>query len=255
MGKKIIFTTEQKQEIIYKYLELQNSAKQIGFEYNCSPQTIIRLLQNNNINIKNNRKIQFNQYIFDEINTAEKAYWLGFILADGYHNETRGTLTIKLQYTDYNHLIKFANFIAYPIEKIKINIHKITNNKLCSITINSRYLSNALIELNIRQRKSAKEKIADIPYQYYKDYIRGIIDGDGHINHNRIDICNSIEVLSFVKDYLNDTCSTNIGKICDHDHTYRIFICKNRLRAIKHLYYNNCVCLDRKYNYILNTYY
>ena len=64
----------------------------------------------------------------------------------------------------------------------------------------------------------------------------------------------SLEVLNYIKDYLNKTCYTSIGKICNHCNTYRIYICKNRDIVLDHLYYDNCVCLDRKYNFIKNNY-
>ena len=49
----------------------------------------------------------YNRHIFDEINSSEKAYWLGFIVADGYLNTERGMLRIKLGNIDKHHLEKF----------------------------------------------------------------------------------------------------------------------------------------------------
>lgn len=251
MGKKIIFSNEQIQDIknMYKTYTITKIAK----KYNCSHQTIKRLLIKENIEIKRNRKYTFNENIFEKVDTAEKAYWIGFITADGYINEKRAFLHIKLQYKDLKHLEKFAKFINYS-GNIKTEYHNITNNPLCVIELNSRKFINSLIKLNIRQRKSANEHVAPIPEEFIKDYIRGIIDGDGSINKKNINICNSIEVLTFIKKYLNSKCYTTIGKICEHCNTYRIYICNNRKIALNHLYYDNCVCLNRKYDFIKNNY-
>ena len=43
-------------------------------------------------------------------------------------------------------------------------------------------------------------------------------------------------------------------KIINTDNRHRIYICKNREVVLMHLYYDNCICLDRKYNYILEHY-
>ena len=252
MGKKIIFSEEQIKDIIKMYED--NSITSIAKKYNCSNQTITRLLEKQNIELRGNRKYFFNESIFDSIDTAEKAYWIGFITADGYINEKRGWLSIQLQYSDIDHLKKFAKFINCPEEKIKTIKHNITGNLLCYIELDSRKLTNSLIKLNIRQAKSANEHVAPIPNEFIKDYIRGIIDGDGNIGKKNINICNSIEVLNYIKDYLNKTCYTSIGKICNHCNTYRIYICKNRNIVLDHLYYDNCICLNRKYNYIKENY-
>jgi len=50
---------------------------------------------------------EYNRHIFDEINTSDKAYWLGFIIADGYLNDNKNMLRIKLGDKDKHHLEKF----------------------------------------------------------------------------------------------------------------------------------------------------
>lgn len=253
LGKKIIFSEEQIEKIIKMYNDGISMVK-IAEQFNCSNKTIGRLLKKENIESRGNRKIFFNEEIFNNIDNAEKAYWIGFITADGYVNEDRGFLSIKLQYSDIKHLKKFTKFIGCSEDNIVIKYHNITGKPLCRICLNSKKLVNSLIRLNIRQNKSTNEHVAPIPNEFIKDYIRGIIDGDGHIDKERIDICNSIEVLTYIKEYLNEKCYTTIGKICNHYNTHRIFICKNRGLALKHLYYDNCICLDRKYNFIEENY-
>ena len=45
-----------------------------------------------------------NEHFFDVIDTEEKAYWLGFIFADGYVAKDRPTFAMNLQYSDINHM-------------------------------------------------------------------------------------------------------------------------------------------------------
>lgn len=71
----------------------------------------------------------YNRHIFDIIDSQEKAYWLGFIIADGYLNVDRRMLRIKLGDKDKNHLEKFIKFLGGNIEDmLKSETHNITGN-------------------------------------------------------------------------------------------------------------------------------
>ena len=245
--KKRNFSSEELQ-MIKNMIEENKSTFYIAKQLNVTPKVIKRYLKENNIKIKDcRRKYYFDENYFEVIDTPEKAYWLGFILADGYNNQDRGFLNINLNSIDHHHLEKFVDAIEGDYNMITIRQHSITGNNMSCLCINSRKMSNDLAKLNILQGKSANEHIPpNIPKILIKDFIRGIIDGDGHINSRRIDIISSIEVLTFIQEYLHETCSININKICDHCNTFRIYICKNRDIVLKHLYYKNCLSLDRK---------
>lgn len=60
------------------------SIKEIAKLFNSSQETISKVLKENNIEVYRRNKINFDEHIFDVIDTEEKAYWLGFIFADGY---------------------------------------------------------------------------------------------------------------------------------------------------------------------------
>ena len=78
-------------------------------------------------------KRKFNRSIFHILDTKEKAYWLGFILADGYINEDKNFLRIKLMQADENHLQKFCTFIEEPDDVIKHDVGgSYTRDNTCS---------------------------------------------------------------------------------------------------------------------------
>lgn len=60
------------------------------------------------------RKYKVNAHYFAKIDSEEKAYWIGFITADGTIVRTRkmGALAIGLAYSDTSHLIKFKKDIG-----------------------------------------------------------------------------------------------------------------------------------------------
>lgn len=248
MAKARIFTDQEKALILNLY-EGGQSRKAISERIGVTPKVITKFLIANGLEITNkNKKHFYDEHIFDKIDTAEKAYWLGFILADGYLNESRNFLRIKLQESDKDHLYKFIRFIGGDEGMVKYEYHNVTGNKQYYAEVNGKYFTESLVKLNIRQGKSSKEQITKIPKKFIRDYIRGIWDGDGHIRDENINVISSVEVLKYIQEYLFDTCNINIGKICNHCNTYRIHICAKRYDVLDHLYYKNCIALDRKYN-------
>lgn len=130
------------------------------------------------------RTYNFNEEYFENINSSEKAYWLGFLFADG--NIYKNQLTLKLQQTDKNHLKKFK--IALDSEHPIHDGISITNNKqyfYSSFFIGSKKLCYDLIKINLIQNKSFKIKFPRIEEKFYSHFIRGYFDGDGCIYINK----------------------------------------------------------------------
>lgn len=72
---------------------------QISKSFNVSRTVIKRVLTENNIKFRNRtNKYKTNNSIFNNIDSAEKAYWLGFLAADGcnYRREHNATIFINL---------------------------------------------------------------------------------------------------------------------------------------------------------------
>lgn len=91
----------------------------------------------------------YNRHIFDTIDTPEKAYWLGFIVADGYLNVNRRMLRIKLGDIDKNHLLKYINFLGGDEDMLKSETHNITGNTQWYVTTYCKEIKDALINLSI----------------------------------------------------------------------------------------------------------
>ena len=60
-------------------------------------------------------KYKRNSDVFEKIDTEEKAYWLGFLYADGYINEKRKFVDIGLKRSDRGHLEKFRQFLESDV--------------------------------------------------------------------------------------------------------------------------------------------
>ena len=83
------FWEKHKDEIINEYVNNKKSAAIICKQYNCDSSSIIRHLREWNISIRNSAIDRYNGlynvdiHYLDNIDTEHKAYWVGYIFADG----------------------------------------------------------------------------------------------------------------------------------------------------------------------------
>lgn len=193
-----------------------------------------------------------NEDYFEVIDTEEKAYWLGFFMADAnmyIHEDGRIQFAIKIQDSDYEHLEKFKKAVNFS-GKIarRYSIRKDTKCYYSEIKIYNKSFCNNLIKHGIVPHKTGKEQIPDtIPEDLKKHFIRGFLDGDGSISEYRASICCSeIRILQQIKDYLlNNDIKTTIYSYDIHtiNTTSKIMLYK----LLKFLYLNSNIYLDRKY--------
>lgn len=140
-----------------------------------------------------NRKHFFNEDYFENIDSEEKAYWLGFIAADGAINKSSKynsyRLSINLSEIDKGHLQKFLDAIGAST----ISIQTIVNNQgfsskdgtiITRVVINSYKMCQDLAKYNIHPRKSYDLTLPDIEEKYFKDFLRGFFDGDGSYHYH-----------------------------------------------------------------------
>lgn len=135
----------------------------------------------------------FCQYdYFEKINTEEKAYWLGFICADGWINQNHttksGTVGIELQYGDIDHLKKFNKSINgnYKITDRWRTCSLSNNDKLhhmCCIRIFSKKMYDDLCNLGLTNDKSYTLKFPNISNTLIVPFLRGYFDADGCLSY------------------------------------------------------------------------
>ena len=195
--------------------------------------------------------IEYNRHIFDQIDTQEKAYWLGFILADGYLNTNKHMLRIKLGNKDKHHLEKFIQFLNGSKDMLKSEQHNTTGNIQWYVSTYSKEIYNALSKLKIEQAKSGHEQIPPINEKYYRSFIRGLWDGDGFIRENLkgIGLVGSYECMNFVQQHFKNTLNIKPLKIYEHYNTYKIQYRSTKEaipKIISYLYQDGDIALDRK---------
>ena len=202
-------------------------------------------------------KYTYNKNAFDIIETEEDAYWLGFILADGYvSNGSKPYLQIKLGEKDKNHLLKFIKYLGYTTDAVikETTGGAYSRNNICYVVkISCRSISNNLQKYGLNGAKSQKEIPFILPtIELQKAYIRGIIDGDGWIRENQDGwgVCGSLETMTYIKTFIqNNITDVSNNSITAYSNIYKFeMTSKYKTQIILDYFYKNAnMYLDRKY--------
>lgn len=208
---------------------------------------------------------------FKNIDTESKAYWLGFIYADGWvtvnSNTNSGHVGIQLQKNDVNHLKKFNKDINgnCPItfgEKactISSNPEKL--NPYCRIRIYSINMVNDLINHGVNSNKSYDITFPDIQENLIRHFIRGFFDGDGCVRSRtrklssgktkQYPVCDiSCHEKSFLESIRSHIYSKGINSYIYPDGTsFRLYLSglDDNITFLDYIYKDSIVYLDRKY--------
>lgn len=138
-----------------------------------------------NIEVLNDGKKQVNDFYFNIIDTPDKAYWLGFLYADGCNRGGKNIDRIEfcLQEKDKQSVIDFKEAIN---SKHKISLKKVVlNGKIFNnyrISIMSHQMSQDLIACGCIPNKTYSIDMPNntiVPSNLYSHFIRGYFDGDG----------------------------------------------------------------------------
>lgn len=130
--------------------------------------------------IRHRKDYEFDCDYFEKIDSEDKAYFLGFIAADGaLVDNGRGVLVLSISINEKDVMV---------LEKLKEHmkaehpIKQLARNQV-RITITRKKLASDLMKLGIHERKSLdlEPMLSVVPKPFKKDFIRGYFDGDGSI--------------------------------------------------------------------------
>lgn len=124
------------------------------------------------------RNCEYN--VFEKVDTEEKAYWLGFIYADGSIDITgqRHSVVLELQERDKSHLVKFQEFLQTKNK----NIYTSKRDGCCTVSVGNVKLVQDLIKLGATPNKTFSLSFPyfiDVGLQHH--FMRGFFDGDGSV--------------------------------------------------------------------------
>ena len=190
------------------------SQKEIGEIFNISQSQVGNILKKAGIKLPKSRlnmsKLALDIDYFKTIDTPEKAYWLGFICADGCIYKNGGKLTIMVK--DREICEKFKKSVKSDHKISDKEVYDKRTNKTyteSSIQITNTLFVSNIINLGVTSAKSSVLNFPNIEESYYSYFIAGLFDGDGSISFktNGKVTCNLIstkEILDFIQEYLKN---------------------------------------------------
>lgn len=167
--------SDEEDNLIKKYYPLNGASEVKKFLDNREIKSIQQRAQKLGVKF-----LTYNKEYFDIIDCSTKAYWLGFLYADGYVT-TGNRWGLELCIEDLNHMQNLLNEIEY-IGNVKTRERN--NNKSCLFQINNLHMTNSLIDKGVIHNKTYELKFPSMEILnevYYPDFIRGFFDGDGCI--------------------------------------------------------------------------
>lgn len=187
--------TEQHIEFIKEKYNEGLSQVSIAKLMNVSDRMIRSIMKENNIGIRSDReqalKYTCNENFFENIDSEEKAYWLGFMYADGFIQNKRKhsgyKVGITLSVVDKDHLEKFKKSID---SNCKINTYEQNSGfggDYSRLLISSNKMAEDLIKNGCLLNKTEKIVFPNeniLPKELLRHFIRGYIDGDGSVNYS-----------------------------------------------------------------------
>lgn len=205
-----------KEYLIEEHYNKKRSVRDIAREHNCSHTNVSKYLKR--FGIKNKTKIKGNEYAriyninhdyFEIIDSHEKAYWFGFVYADGYvmkKGSGSDTFRVTLAKRDEAHLEKLRN--KFGDMKISNYTQKGTGHKAVYFSVSSSKLISDMEKLNMTFPKFKRKGLPYIQNKYFYSFLLGVFDGDGSIvvsnNIPTITVLGHIEFVEWLRKKLKD---------------------------------------------------
>ncbi|MBU9721344.1 MULTISPECIES: hypothetical protein [Bacillaceae] len=262
----LIHAKQRTIQVIKGYLS-GDSTRKLAKTYNMSAQNVRQHLRVRGIKLREARNMyQANFNYFSKIDSEEKAYFSGFVYADGCLTR-KGTLTITVSKKDRDILEKFKKAmeaehpIRHHVAKTRVGDFEVT-----SFDVTSPILEKDLQKIGVVPCKTLKITFPkNLKKSLYKPFIRGYLDGDGTFGLYKneqysLDLEGTVSFLESVREI--------IQKEVDVPATAKLYgahksknIQRLQLRGkhqvmsvLEWLYQDSKIHLDRKYNRFLKMY-
>ena len=233
------------------------SSEKLAVKYKMNATTICRIVKRNDGKIKGagffNREYDINNNFLNEVDTQEKAYFLGFMFADGYVHKNEMSIKIELHEQDIDILKKIQKLIFFNKDS-KIGVDKEIYRYF---TVRSQQLIKDLAKHGCMNCKTFKVSFPKtVPEHLLSHFFRGLFDGDGCLRLNEenratIGLTGYKAFLEEIQEYLIKTLGifVRISDYKDKPNVSDLHIGRNidMLKMLDWLYKDATIYLDRKY--------
>lgn len=254
-----------------KLYEQYHNVSKVAKELNISASTVIKRFKKLGIQIDSHPHLKFDEHAFDKIDSEEKAYWLGFIYADGYvriqkdtDKHARYDFELSLSKHDIDHLYKFDKFMKSNTSNVKVGVSKVNGKEFerCRWSVGNKNLWTQLNNKGVVPQKSLILTFPtenQVPKEFQKAFIRGYFDGDGSVSTKEtsksvlsVQLIGTQAFLEKVLEILNISANVHLVNSISQK-TYHISLAIQKgTNFLNQIYSNATIYLDRKYNLYKN---
>lgn len=202
---------------------------------------------------------------FNTINTEEKAYFLGFVYADGC-NTGRG-LSIKLNEKD-RHILETFSMAMFgyvylytrPPRQAKIKDRIINGGATVEFNVRGQSIVTQMVRLGVVRRKSLVLQFptpSQVPAHLLRHFMRGYFDGDGCLSHRTANsakryiatVISSHDFCTAFVQYVNPLLDVNFTFVKKSSKIDAVNLSGNRQikRFMDWIYADATICLVRKF--------
>ena len=246
------FWDKEKDKVLDMYLNQHMRTGEIAKIYGCWSSTVLNHLKRWGVQINKNRNnaiYKIKSDFFNVIDTEEKAYFLGLLLADGHLTDSNN---LMLTMSDIDIMSKYRQALNTD-HKIKIDRYGNYALNICS-----KEIGDALRRAGFNRHKSYEfdinKALAVVPDNLLHHFVRGMFDGDGSIRIYKYDYVKKPQyhfgytglksVVDFIYNYLG--LHTKIVKESDITYTC-VTSCRQTIKEIyDKLYKDATIYIVRK---------
>lgn len=221
-----------------------------------APHSIYKILRKHGVTVRTkagSKGMSLKEDYFREINSEKKAYFLGFIYADGSILKREDSKTcIRLE-------IKQSDKYLLDILKQELNSTNaisVVRKDCARFSVHSNVLEKDLAKYSIVPDKSHRQdKIVVLPEPYMHHFIRGVFDGDGWVYKRKYSLtfglCGTQTAMSQIANYLQTTLELPIVQVKQYGDKVPFFTHSAKTSTLKlfdYLYKDATIYLKRKYD-------
>lgn len=255
---------EEINNILKEYYDGELSITEIREKYLLTRRALPNIFKAKNINSHRKNRYTLNERYFQHIDSEEKAYWLGYLFADGFVGTTKtNNIVFSQKESDKEVVQQFAQDIDFT-GKLRVAFPGKTayDNAQNQIVINfsSSLMLQDLYNLNLFHNKlKNRNELPPIDHNLLRHFVRGLFDGDGCIMDNKsyykdheyhkysCNIAGNISFLEKIKDILPVQCKFHDS----HSPEIKYLTCANNnsIKVLHDYFYKDATrFLQRKRN-------
>lgn len=250
-------TDDEMKDICERYINGETTG-QISKSYKICDRSVAKILKANNIMIKPAKrysKIKNHNY-FENVDSIDKAYFLGWMISDGaiIESKTRNNRTkvvsLEIQNNDKYILELFAKSLDADPDVVKV----FNKRNHAHIRFASEKMANDLKKYGVVPRKSFITFLPILDDDLMPHLIRGIFDGDGTITIDKqgcghFAFYGSEKLCTQIREYLHMKIGLNKNKVSKSTCYHVWYGGKKPVEVLKQYMYQNCgeYYLKRKY--------